>query len=317
MKIESSSQALPRIVNLGIYRGACPCSCVHCPVGTIEPLNRTAVLGSGEVDVDLFGRFCADIRQHHTMVRLHGVGEPVLHSRFEDLLQIIRDRELQDRFWLFTCGFMREDLLRPLVESLGIIEVSINSCTEDDYRATKGLGDFTAVVRNICRLQDEVARNKVGTRILLSRVESGTPADEEFTSYWRERGFESFVRSYHSYSGILTARGSAPQETVKPKCLVPWRRFNLDGTLVPGQLTAVNCFNSLFRHPTTIDPAALLGSYPDQSLDELWNNAGFHRLRRQLMRGERTGTDCDGCTECLIDIGPRSEQIVSRESDLR
>ena len=309
---------LPPIINLGILRGACQCRCIHCPVGLVEPSSRADILGRSELDCATFARFCEDIRHYQTTVRLHAVGEPTLHTRFGDFMQIITDRGLQDRFWLFTCGLIPDLLHRPIVESFGIIEVSINSVNAWDYHRTKGIDRFADVVLNVNAMRRLALRIDKPARIILTRVASGDEDDEAFTDYWRTQGFECFVRSYHSYSGILSSRGDdqGASPAPGPKCLVPWRRLNLDGTLQPNRLTAVDCFNVLFQHPHSISGHNIMGQYPDTSLTELWNNTCFGDLRYRMTNRIPTGTQCDRCRECLTNCGPRSEGIIDHTNVL-
>ena len=309
----STDAEFPALINLGIIRGACPCACVHCPVGREAPEMRRERFGQGAISPGLFRQLCREIAVSAATVRLHGVGEPTLHPQFIELLEIIRELELVKRFWLFTCGLVPSEMIDPLLESLGIIEVSLNAVTSDEYLRTKGGNHFAVVVRNIELLQERALQRDLPVRILLSRVASGSAADDAFVEHWRGRGFESFVRSYHSYSGILEGRDSGAAAVQLPKCLVPWRRFNLDGTLRGDRVIAVNCFNVLFQHPSAVPAAAQLGSFPPESLKTLWNNAAFRALRGKLNCNAATGTNCDQCSECLTAEGPRSEGILSGE----
>lgn len=310
----ASMLQLPLIINLGVFRGACACSCVHCPVGLRVPKERAAQFGRAEISLDLFRRYCSEVREIETTTRLHAVGEPTLHSHFTILLNTIREYHLQQKFWLFTCGVFEPSLAAQLIDSLGIIEVSINSTSREDYLRTKGVDRFDSVVRTVTAMRDLAAQRGLQTRIILTRVASDDSLDEQFVSYWRSRGFECFVRSYHSYSGMLVrlTRSAPVGEDTPPKCLVPWRRLNLDGTIVPDRILAVVCFNMLFCHPNAVDPKAILGDFPRASLIDLWNNASFDRFRRTLQCGESTFTSCDACTECLVDRGPRAEDVTQK-----
>lgn len=312
--LQTTGCKLPEIINLGVFRGACPCRCVHCPVGLTTPPERASVFGRGALDVALFDRFCQEIEPLACTVRLHAVGEPTLHPGFRDLLGVVRGRGLVGRMWLFTCGLFAPALIPDLAQSIAIIEVSINSTGHEDYRQTKGVDAFGRVTANLERLQDRRVRLGSGARVVLTRVQGTPDSDAAFVEYWRLRGFECFVRSRHSYSGILGGGQAGPQESrvALPKCLVPWRRLNLDGTLVPGKIVAVDCFNVLFQRPERVPAACRMGTFPDDGFAELWNNVHFEKRRALLMAGAATSSPCDRCVECLTSEGPRAEDLVRR-----
>jgi len=303
---------IPSIINLGIIRGVCPCNCVHCPVGITKKSLRKSVFGHSEMDTDVFHLFCKEVKNYNTTVRLHGVGEPTLHSKFIDILDTINVLNLKKKFWLFTCGIFSQRLLLKLIESIGIIEVSINSIDSVDYLQTKGINKFDEVVYNISLMQELIKRKNLDSRIVLTRVQSDSTLDKEFIKYWSERKFECFVRSYHSYSGLLECNNVYTREIlpVLPKCLVPWKRFNLDGTIAEHKLVAVSCFNFLFENPIDFNTKSIVGEFPENSLIELWNSLHFNELRKMLDNNYPTHTSCDRCSERLTENGPRAENLV-------
>jgi hypothetical protein len=307
----SHSLDFPQIVNLGIYRGACQCNCVHCPVGLTDKIERKKMYGASEMDIKVFRLFCDEVKNYKTSIRIHGVGEPTLHSKFTDILEIIRHFRLQYMFWIFTNGLFARHLIPELVQSLNIIEVSINSCNSEDYIKSKGTDGFQTVVENVNIMRNWIIKHGLSTRIILTRVQSSKSEDEKFMAFWSERGFECFVRSFHTYSGLLrqqTTHNQVSQDV--PKCLVPWRRFNLDGTISNNILLSVNCFNVLFQEPSKIGSNCIMGQFPTISLMEIWNGSALKKLRHKLKTGLSTKTECDCCVECLTDSGPRAENLI-------
>ena len=304
---------LPAVINLGVHRGECPCACHHCPVGQTERPSRHAVFGNAEIAPQLFRLFCEQLHDCTSTVRIHAVGEPTLHTAFVDLLDTIRSNNLVRRFWLFTSGVFPSSLIRPLVHSIGIIEVSLNSIDAGDYYRTKGIDCFDNVVTTLESMRHEIASNHLDTRLVLTRVSSHTERDTQFEEHWRAKGFESFVRSFHDYSGLLaSSRPSHTSSTPEgPKCLVPWRRLNLDGTLVPLKIVAVNCFNELFMNPSQIGTACRLGTFPDLTLKDLWNSERFTCFRQAITDHTDTSTRCDACSYCMTGDGPRAENLLT------
>ncbi|MEI7614738.1 MAG: radical SAM/SPASM domain-containing protein [Betaproteobacteria bacterium] len=312
--MQNNLLSFPSIINLGIIRGICHCNCVHCPIGLTHQDIRKRMFGNLEINVNTFRRFCEEIVRHETTVRLHGVGEPTLHSQFPKLLEILHQLNLKTKFWLFTDGLFPTHLIPQLIRAVGIIEFSINSTNKQDYLATKGIDAFERVNNNIYQMRDFVKSIDASTRIVLTRVKSKFEIDNEFIEFWTAEGFECFIRSYHTYSGILESRGINTPESLRnlPKCLVPWKRSNFDGTLLQDKLVAVTCFNILFQHPSLIPENYKMGIFPDSSLIDIWNSLVFTEFRNKLEQNKITDTVCDTCSECMTNSGPRAENLLRK-----
>lgn len=302
----------PPIVNIGIVRGRCQCACVHCPIGVTPRDKRHSQFGLGEIQPGAFRAFCAECSCRASVIRLHGVGEPTLHSQFADLLRTSGQYRLRDRLWLFSNGLFPAELRLPIVENVGIIEFSVNAIDAAEYRTAKGVDRFHEVVESIYATRSLADSRGLATRIVLTRVAADASVDRQFADYWQARGFEAFVRSRHSYSGLLQRTSLSSPVGRLPACEVPWCRFNVDGTLLPGKLVAIHCFNVLFQQPARILEGGVLGLFPDMTLQQIWQGKALKRLRLTISSAHPTGTACDSCHERLTRIRPRAEDFLTR-----
>ncbi len=139
----------PNIVNVEVYRGDCPCRCVHCPVGMTDPKRRRERFGHRGIDLGLYRKIVQEIADHsHSLLRIHSVGEPLMWKELGAALELMRDIPVKS--WLFTCGITRDkSLLESICARLDIVEVSVNSTSPADYEATKGVDAFAQVYENI------------------------------------------------------------------------------------------------------------------------------------------------------------------------
>ncbi|MDR1028534.1 MAG: SPASM domain-containing protein [Clostridiales Family XIII bacterium] len=289
------AKLFPRIVNVNVMAGRCPCRCVHCPVGTVAPEDRLKRFGSKEMSLGLFARIAEEISLHEgSMMRLHSVGEPLLWNNLPEALSILREYGTDS--WLFTCAVTRAGtLLSALCESVSIIEVSVNASDADGYRATKGIDAFDVVSENIAFLSGYIRRNGLKTRLLLSRVQTDDEkADERFIAYWRDKDVAAdvFVRSYHNYNNILDIRGEAG---VKEPCLVHWARASVD---CDGAM--VCCFNELFKAYTE---DVVLGRIDgDTNIARIWNGEKLAAIRSCDRSGDFSplafDIPCKNCRTC-------------------
>ena len=313
-----NASIFPNIVNVEVFRGACPCNCVHCPVGITPPADRAERFGRSGIDLGLYDKITKEVAAYDwSTVRMHSVGEPVLWPDLPEALAIGRRNGV--RSWLFTCGVTTEGaLLDQLCRDLAVLEVSVNSTGREDYLQTKGADLFDLALDNLRRMSRHRKQGQCA-RLIVSRTQTtDAVADRAFVDHWKNSGLvdDAFVRSYHTYNGLMSGldEGSAPGK--HQPCLVHWARFNIS---VQGQ--AVVCFNELFRESTS---ACLHhGDVRGQSIREIWQGPKLAALRRAELSGDYSGLPaadalpCRLCTSCQPLKGGRQtseHQIRSLEN---
>jgi len=276
------SALFPNIVNVCVIRGECPCRCIHCPVGLVLPEKRAETFGKREMELSVFKNIVDQMSEfHHSFLRIHGVGEPILWKHLEDGLLYARNRL---NTWIFTCGLAPLNVLKLLVYSCSIIEVSVNSTNKEDYIKTKGIDAFEEVKNNIDYMRTLVAEQQLNTRIIATRVESDDEKkDQEFVTYWKRSGLveDTFVRSYHNYNKLLPkGPGTCDSANKVVPCSVHWTRFNID---CDGN--GVVCFNELFKGPT-VDSSLILGNVKDSLIQMMWQGEKISSIRQAQLRGD-------------------------------
>ncbi|MBN1792381.1 SPASM domain-containing protein [Candidatus Woesearchaeota archaeon] len=289
----------PNIVNICVLRGACPCSCVHCPVGSHEIAGRTDFFGKEVIDLKLYKKIINEISQYpHSTVRIHSVGEPLLWPKLIEALRYAKGKNVKT--WVFTSLVTtNQDRIEGLAEYSDILEISLNSIDAEDYLETKGTDSFDLVTRNIKFISELIKRKNLGTRLLLSRVQSkDKQKDSRFVEYWQETGFakDCFIRSYHDYNGVLTKDKSSKRKIFP--CRVHWARFNIDTN---GD--AAVCFNELFKGPR-VEKSLVLGNLKKSSIAEIWQGEMINKIREAQLTADYDRVDfteklpCFNCTYC-------------------
>jgi MoaA/NifB/PqqE/SkfB family radical SAM enzyme len=252
-------------------------------------------------------------------VRIHSVGDPVLWDGLPEAMAIARRNQV--RSWIFTSAITPDKaVLDALIECASVVEVSVNSATREDYLATKGVDGFALVTANVERM----SRNRnpgPAARLIVSRTQSGDPAaDSEFVRFWQASGLvdDAFVRSFHSYNGLLSGGSCAAGDPKHEPCLVHWARFNIG---VEGK--AVVCFNELFRE--RLDPALVLGDVRQERIADIWRGPALTALRQAELTGHygdlpfAAALPCPHCTACqpLFGHGQTSEHQIQKLPPLR
>lgn len=302
--LEKMYYDFPNIINLEVYRGMCPCECVHCPVGKVEVKDRAERFGVNAVSMELFKKVVDEISDWtHSTIRIHSVGEPILWKELIPAISYLHEKGV--RSWIFTSLVTkRKDILEALCLYCNIVEVSINSTGADDYLASKGVDEYELVKTNLEYMSQFIKDKNVNTRLVVSRVQSDSKEeDDKFVDYWKNTNLvaDAFVRKYHNYNNLIEEKGECP--TKKEPCLVHWMRFNiaLDGTVV-------SCFNELFRNHLRDD--VILGNVSKESIYDVWHNAKMNNLREAEMSGYEKGNfaedfPCRNCFSCQSYDGKR------------
>ena len=245
----------PRIINVNVLKGACPCECKHCPVGQVPKDQRVKKFGYNEMSLQIFKKIVNEAAEHpKSFLRIHGVGEPIYWKHLVEALHYAEKKNVKT--WLFTCLITKDNrLIDAIAKHCTIIEVSINSIDSEDYAKTKGINQFDLAESNLVKLREFIKSNSFNTRLIVSRVQStDQDKDATFVDFWQNSGLvdDAFVRSYHNYNGVIDERDHKSVQDPKP-CLVHWARFNIDYNGY-----AVICFNELFKGPNP-DESLVLG----------------------------------------------------------
>lgn len=304
----------PCIINVCIFKGACPANCVHCPVGITEQSKRGEAFGAESMSIDMFRKIVDEVACYpQSTLRIHSVGEPLL---WENLIEaIIYAREKGVRTWIFTSAITdQRDLLSKVIENCNIVEVSINSYEAANYAETKGVDAYSVVAENVEYMANVIKKKNLSTRLLTSRVESEDKVyDQNFIDYWKKSDLvaDTFVRSYHSYNSLIEDR---IERDTTVACHVHWGRFNID---VNGEV--VICFNELFKGPNMARDM-VIGDLREQSIQDVWHGEKLTKIRRSQIEGKKELVDfveklpCNECTYCqpLFSDTVKSENQITQ-----
>ena len=303
----------PNILNVEVYRGQCPCACVHCPVGEVEVTKRKEKFGLGSIKMELFKKIVDEAAKYENRtIRLHSVGEPLLWENIEEAVNYTKEKDVVT--WLFTSLVTDNmNLIKTLCECVNIIEISINSTDSLDYKATKGINAFEQVSENIKFMREYIDKKNLKTKLVVSRVQSISEVnDKKFIDHWNGSGFvdDAFVRKYHTYNSLMDNIFNNKKD--KNGCLVHWMRFNIS---IEGLV--VVCFNTLFKK--NLFEELILGDVNSQSIAEIWQGVNYHKLRMADMNndydkyGFSKEFPCRECTSCQS----YSKEAITSEYQIR
>lgn len=151
----------------------CDLQCAMCPTfSALNPkrFNNLSSRHRGFFKFDIVEEQMAEVLKHALVVHAFGYGEPTIHRKFKELLDILAKYEVMVDF--FTHGMhLTEEMCRDLVEKrISKITISFSGSNKDDYENVYLGGDFERVVGGIKRLNQQKKQHK--TRFPLIEINS-------------------------------------------------------------------------------------------------------------------------------------------------
>lgn len=203
--------------------------------------------------------------------------EPLLHPRIVDMIDYGNRRGLMDMRVGTNGQLLTEKVAKGFVDAgLQRLEVSLDAFTKETYEFVREGGDFEKVKRNIHNFLE--IRDKMNARFPLLRVsflklDANVHELDAFIDYWKQYvdyfSLQEPVDVYAPNPQVISVlKFEAPKEKPKFKCAKTthrlWIRYNGNGQSC-GYPPAWGEFT--------------LGTFPKDSLHEMWHHATQKMLR--------------------------------------
>ena len=294
----------PRQVSV-VVSNTCNLKCVMCPYHSplIRPTHQTDFFKDRLLmKWEVLDRLAWECGEHRIPVKIGNVEEPLQHPRLVDFIRACRTRGVP---WLHltTNGVtMTEQVSAQLLEAgLSSLYVSLDASRPETYRLVRGsnLEKVEANVRTFLRLRRE---RGVPCSVMVSFVKNKEVSQEEIAEFRRRWLPELDGVIFYNLAEYET--GSSRFAVINPvaknlmdqvggrwPCLSPWQEAYV---LPDGRV--YYCCETVSK--LAFDNLTSMGSYPQQSLTELWNGPLFSQLRRDLILNRLEGWPA--CKECGI-----------------
>ena len=129
--------------------GGCNLSCPSCPRGNFEPQPK-----GGMISVDRFKQIVKKILDESpnvSLITLYNWGEPLLHPRLPDLIQILKDHQI---FCSLSTNFNIERSLKDIVRAKpDMLKISLSGYYQHVYELAHAKGNINLVKSNLYRLK--------------------------------------------------------------------------------------------------------------------------------------------------------------------
>lgn len=284
----------------------CNFRCTFCPTGDRE-LIRSTGRWQGQIDFDVYKKVIDDLGEFDRplkVLRLYKEGEPLLHTRFADMVRYARESGHVEYIDTTTNGYLLSpERVDPILEAgIDRINISVDGMSTEQYWTfTKTRVDFDGFVNNLRRLYERKGKCEICVKIpgdILSEGDKrrffetfGNIADrvfiEHFAPCWPAFDVEGRT-GMKITDGIY---GNAIRNVTVCPYIFYSIAVNTDGTVSL-------CFLDWARTLT-------VGDVRLQSLKAIWNGEAMHRNRIAHLQGRRkddpTCAVCGQLSHCLPD----------------
>ncbi len=276
---------------------------LHCNICSRQHLkNKTS-----EMDFQTFTKLVTNLeastRSANVKLNIGGYGEPLIYPQIIDAIRHIKEKFPQNRLVLTTNGHLLVDGMTELLLKSGLdyLRISLNACTEEEYRRLMNNGYFAIVKGNVYNFL--TLKNKInpgmtaGIQILHTKSNDihFSKLKSELQPHFGEKDF-FVLRCIENRGGkvdsLRISQGLAPSTIVRRwPCHALWHQIAFD---VLGRAYAC-CEAYTFRET---DTNLLIGDINKDSIADILCSPCRVRLEEQHLSGDYSRLpECLNCTK--------------------
>lgn len=159
-KYSITRKYLPTIMDLE-PNSTCNFRCTMCQVSNWENGKRAK-----DMSFEDFKDFI-DTNNHFTEVKLHGMGEPLLHKRYFDMVEYLSSQHIWTRTSINGSLLHIKDNYKKIIDAnIGEVQCSFDGATKEVYENIRVNSNFEQVVKNFTELNEYAnTKNRLYTRM--------------------------------------------------------------------------------------------------------------------------------------------------------
>lgn len=283
---EAGGDFLPVYYGIELTRH-CNFACVMCPHPKYRPDEK------GNMSWDLFRQVVDDVAPYAEIIKLHWVGEPLIHPRVLDMIRYAREATKAQLF-LSTNGSLLEGDLAEAIRASGLDKIifSLDGNSAETFEKIRVKGKFAQVVGNITDFLESV-QEKGGPLSEIKIIQFRENADEVAGFQERWKGYDhAMVHTMwlSSWAGQLPEMEERSDQLSpyageeRQPCADLWFKMQVDWT---GKVSLC-CFDW--------SGSKILGDLTKQTVREVWQGPWAHAARESHLRQHYAGI-CAGCKE--------------------
>jgi radical SAM protein with 4Fe4S-binding SPASM domain len=276
----------------------CNLNCPECSSGSGIMTRQ-----KGFMDIELFRKIVIEMRPYLYNINLFYQGEPMIHPRFFDFLELSRGTKVT----VSTNGhFLSEGNAEKIARSgLSKIIISLDGMDKETYSMYRQGGEFEKVIRGIKDVSQEIVKTgssmNLEIQFLVNRHnENQIPSVRKFSrevsavlrlksmQIINNEHFDHWLPENEKYNRYKKNNGSYTiKNNLGNNCLRLWLNpvVTWDGKVVPC------CFDKNAEH--------IMGDMTSSSFRTIWNGEKYKKFRNSVLTGRMSIEICRNCTSGL------------------
>ncbi|WP_419771185.1 MAG: radical SAM/SPASM domain-containing protein [Candidatus Marinarcus sp.] len=189
-KLDSVVRHLPIILDIE-PNSRCNFSCIMCQVRDWDNNKR-----ANDINFDEFKKL-VDEQYGLTEVKLLGIGEPLMHKQFFDMLDYLIEKNIWVRTTTNGSYLHKNDNYKKLVDSgIGEVQISFDGATKEVFEKIRINSNFEQIIDNVTMLNKYAnSKNRLMSRMWILIQNSNSHQIKEFISIARKMEFKRITFS--------------------------------------------------------------------------------------------------------------------------
>lgn len=279
--IKSGAEKFPLMVVVAVSY-VCNAKCPNCPYTQSD--IRHSYKDTPFIKDETFKRIANECGKYHSVLRLTGGGEPLLHPHMIDLIESAKYTGA--KIGLITNGSLLtwDKADRLLAVQTDTIEISADAADRDTYQLVRTGLDFDKLVCNVSYLLAKRRITSSATKVIVSIVNQSAVAGkiDKAIHFWKDIiGVDEVqVRKYLTWgigdptkSADITPYMAPDNDGRRTPCPFPFERLNVDSR---GKIEFCG-----FDIAGSTD----FGNVNSVSIESVWQGGMFNSWRRLLLDG--------------------------------
>ncbi|MDD2753515.1 MAG: radical SAM protein [Candidatus Portnoybacteria bacterium] len=264
----------------------CNSRCPHCPFNLHSELRQ--VDKNKVMPEKVFKRIAWEAGQYGSLIRITGLGEPLLNQKIIDLVEYAIKQGARIGFITNGALLNPEKIDRLLKAGIDLIEVSVDAMDKKTYSKIRIGLDFDSVKRNIELLMSRKRELKAKTIVAVSVINQPDKLKDPqaVVDYWKNKVDTVIFRKWITWNVLDQANFTEPFLDKSKRVPCPWPfdrlHINSDGL-------ALFCADDLKRNH-------VVGDVNRKKIYDIWNGKKFESYRKYHL--DRKFDKIDICAKC-------------------
>lgn len=263
----------------------CNSKCAYCP-------RNFGVGSEGFMSFSLYRKIVNEAEKYSGVaLQLHRRGESLMHPQFIEMLGYVKGK-FTDIQLATNAILLDKERSKAIADVVTFLSFSID--LPGAYAAKRGVDAYSTVEKNIL---DFLRINKK-TMVQVSMVKDSSVGDRDiqaFRDLWIDKVDRVRVYEEHSVGGSFGA--TRIKRDARATCLKPFTDI-----VIYWNGSAVRCNHDWSKNA--------LGNVNDSTIYEIWNSAGFDKIRREQLSLKFSEGVCKDCDSWYAEEGKQGTGYV-------